>query len=939
MNTSLNKLGQRGLLLSALLILSGAQAQTVTQPGGRSTTGGVLPLVSVGLTWPQAQQSYVIVVTPENAGRPLGLEVYSPTLNLADYADFRGQKQRGPNYFGDELYSQNQNYQTTFSLTGPDGAVFERSFGSNREHTWESLFNGGLAAGTYTLKVTSQGNGKNSFALRVSSPFTLATSDFSVNARDTERAPLLAARLNVPAAWVGQTVSILNYDIDGPQEAESWVVMPGNRRTNLTTSENGKTATDRFTVTADMVGEWQVYIRVLPTTKQFSNAISYSFRLGNRPTAAVIGGFETPTNALIANRLVVDVVDTQGNRIPSASYVVVGDTTVKPTLPSGYTPVSGTVVEGKGTVVSPSEVRFQPGNNRIRFVARRPNLVVDVVDTQGNPIPGSNFTAQNGVARPSLPDGYVPVSATVIEGRGTVNSPTQVTYQPGDTRIRFVARRPGIVVDVVDTAGRPIQNASYVAEGGLARPVLPQGYVPVSGNLIEGRGTVVSPTEVTYQNTTDVRIRFVARQPRLVVDVVDTEGRPIQGSNYTAQNGVASPVLPQNYVPVSGNLLEGRGTVVSPTQVNYGQDDTTIRFVARLQRLAVDIVDTQGQPIEGARYDVQGNVVTPTLPRGYEPVSATIVEGQGTTPSPTEARFQPGDTRIRFVARLPLGQLAVDAVAVIGDQRIALPGVPFQVNGQVLNTPTTVPLNPGDYPVLPTAIQGSTFTTPAPGRVIDGQTGRVTIEYRIQTEISLNVAPDLLGPCDVTQLGATAKTTFPYRVPARLRLNLPAGWTSDYPLSLAGDFGGGQELRLKAPVRVCRSDVAQAVLEPSGLSTSGAATVRAPGGANASRNVENGARASVTKTLDPTGQGYTVTLTLTVDRAVDNLRIIDPLPSGTNPSVRSALAVNGSGTVGASTDGDTIVLGRVAPGTYRITYTLFTDAPADRVVTAPELTW
>ena len=281
----------------------------------------------------------------------------------------------------------------------------------------------------------------------------------------------------------------------------------------------------------------------------------------------------------------------------------------------------------------------------------------------------------------------------------------------------------------------------------------------------------------------------------------------------------------------------------------------------------------------------------------------------------------------------------MDAVAIFGDRRIPLNGIPFQVNGQTLNTPTTIPLTPGDYPVTPTAIPDSTFTTPQPGHVVDGQTGRVTIEYRVLTSLSLSVAPDLLAACDVSQLSVVAKTNFPYRLPANVRVNLPSGWSTDYPLQLSGDFGGGQALRLKAPVRICRSDVAQAVLDPTGLTTSGQATVRAPGGANASRVVENGAQAAVTKTVEANANGYTVSMVLTVNGTIDNLRIIDPLPQGTNPGVRSALSVSGGTTVGASTDGEAIVLGRVNTGTYRLSYTLFTDAPADRVVTAPELSW
>ncbi|WP_229783564.1 hypothetical protein [Deinococcus sedimenti] len=621
--------------------------------------GGTLPLVSVGDKWPQAQETYVIRVSAQDAGKPLGLEVYSPTFNLADYVDGR----RADGYFGDELYAKNEPFETTFTLSGAGGTVLERRFSLNREHTWESLFSGGLGAGTYTLKVTSKGNGKNSFALRVAEPFRLETSDFSVNARSTDAEPLLAARVNVTADWVGQTLNLLNYDVDGPLEAELWAEQPGGRRVNLTPSENGKTATDAFRITPDLVGEWRLYIRVLGTTKQYSNAIRFSFRRGDQPITGSVGGFEVPGGVKIANQLLVDVVDPQGRPIPGASYQLVGDAVV--------------------------------------------------------------------------------------------------------------------------------------------RPVLPPGYLPVSGTLIQGTGNIVSSTEI---------------------------------------------------------------------------------------------------------------------------------------------RYQPGFTKIRFVARPPQGQLLIEAVAVFAGQRIPLTGVPFQVGGQTLATPATVPLAPGEYPVTPTAVPGSSVTPPAAGRVTDSGTERVTIEYRPLVDLTLITSPDVLNLCDVTQLTAVAKTEFPYRLTGKVNLNLPAGWSTDYPLDVTGEFGQGAPLRLKVPVRVCRSDTAEAVLDPAGLRTTGQARVRNPGGANVTRTVQGGARASLNKSVDAAaqGQGYVVTLVFTVDSTLENVRLIDPLPAaGAQPAVRGPLQVQGPSLANLNPrlDGDAIVLTRVIPGTYTLTYTLFSDQPGDRVVTAPDLSW
>ena len=64
----------------------------------------------------------------------------------------------------------------------------------------------------------------------------------------------------------------------------------------------------------------------------------------------------------------------------------------------------------------------------------------------------------------------------------------------------------------------------------------------------------------------------------------------------------------------------------------------------------------------------------------------------------------------------------------------------------------------------------------------------------------------MLDACDVAQLTAQARTDFPYKLPSTLNLNLPVGWSSDYPLQARGDLSSASPLKLKVPVRICRSD-------------------------------------------------------------------------------------------------------------------------------------
>lgn len=642
---------RRAVLLSALL------AGPVLAQGG-----GQLPLVSVGdgLKWNQPQELYRIVVAEGSAARPLNLEVYSPALNLTD-----SEGRRAAGAYGDELYSQGRPFETTFTLSGPGGVVFERRYQTSRDHGWESLYAGTLAPGNYSLRVSSRGNGKNAFGLRVAGGFALESSDFSVNARRQEGPPLPAARLTVPAAWIGRTIELSNYDGDGAAELALSLALPGGGRRPLTVSADVAPAVDRVTVTRELVGEWAILAQVPPGARQQSNALTLRLRLDGVPVPARVGGFDPPAGATLAPGLAVEVVDPQGRAIPGATYTVGGDGVVRPRLPSGYAPVSASVLTGRGTPLSPTELRVESGG---------------------------------------------------------------------------------------------------------------------------GAGA-------------EARLRFVAR------------------------------------------------------------------------------------PLEGG--------------------------------------------------------LSVDAVAVFGTARLPLSGVQAEVNGRTVTLPANVPLPPGEYPVKPGPVPGA-GAQPLVGRVTDAQTGRVTLEYQVRADLSLLTSPDLLNACDVAQLVATARTDFPYKLPVSLKVNLPAGWTSDYPLEARGDLVAGTPLRVKVPVRVCRTDSADAVLSPIDLHAGGAASVRNPAGANLTRAVAGGARVRLAKTAQAATSGYAITLALTVEGTVENLRLLDPLPTGGGtPAVRGPLNLQGPGAADLNprVEGDSVVLGRLGPGQYTVNYVLFTDLPPERVLTAPDVGW
>lgn len=79
---------------------------------------------------------------------------------------------------------------------------------------------------------------------------------------------------------------------------------------------------------------------------------------------------------------------------------------------------------------------------------------------------------------------------------------------------------------------------------------------------------------------------------------------------------------------------------------------------------------------------------------------------------------------------------------------------------------------------------------------------------------------------------------------------------------------------------------------------------------------------------------FTITLTITVGKAVQHFSLTDPLPAG---ATRAGLAGPG---LQPSENGSVIALpGVLQPGTYTLAYTLSSNLPLDQVVTDPDLFW
>ncbi len=377
-----------------------------------------------------------------------------------------------------------------------------------------------------------------------------------------------------------------------------------------------------------------------------------------------------------------------------------------------------------------------------------------------------------------------------------------------------------------------------------------------------------------------------------------------------------------------------------------------------LDPVLVDVVDPEGRPIPGASYSLSGDterVAAPALPRGYVPVSASIVEGQGRIVNPTEVRVQPGPATVRFVARPLGGTLSVETVAIFGRQRVPIQGLPVQIGGQNVRSPSDVMLPPGDYRVTPLPVPGSSALS-STASVLDDRKTVLVIEYNVRSSLQLLVSPDAVPSCTTSQFTAMVTTEFPYPLPVTLRLQLPTGISSEAPLETTTQLSSTAAVLLRVPARVCGTGLVRAQLEPLGLTTEALVRVLPPPSLTLVKTFEPGEGTRLVKMLEQSINGYNVTLVLTLAHAVSNLQINEPLPPSNTLVVRGAVTMrlgdgrdsatstsststSSTGAVAVRVERDVLMLGSLAAGTYTITYPLITDLISDAVGTEPSLNW
>ncbi|MCD0159127.1 DUF11 domain-containing protein, partial [Deinococcus sp. 6GRE01] len=314
--------------LTALLAVSaGAGAQDI------STS---LPLTTVGdqLTWSVGDQDLALDVPIDGAVR---LELYSPRVDQSDY--------RSDTYYGDEQYDANRSdVTTTFTLIDSDGrAVLTRTF-TPGAHDWETLFDQTLPAGRYRLKAVTQGNGKNTFAIRLAGISASVSADrLNVNVHSQDWVPAV----NVSSD--GQNHVLRMYDGDGPQELQARLRDEQGNVTPLTVS-----ADLGFTdlVLPARAGNYTVELRQPATARQFSNTVGFSLTRAGTPEPITISRVDQTGLLRVTAELILpgSVTPTTVDALVGKSTVTVGGTFTQRVAPGTYAVVPGPVPGADVTV-------------------------------------------------------------------------------------------------------------------------------------------------------------------------------------------------------------------------------------------------------------------------------------------------------------------------------------------------------------------------------------------------------------------------------------------------------------------------------------------------------------------------------------------------------------------------------------------------------------
>ncbi|WP_221090224.1 hypothetical protein [Deinococcus aquaedulcis] len=384
-----------------------------------------LPLTSVGnkLMWTVGDQDLRLIV---GLSSRVQLDVYGAQFDPADY--------RTPDQYGDENYDTGKPkapVSSTFTLVNAAGEVVkQQDFGVGAQD-WQTFLNSDLPAGTYTLKVRTQGNGKNTFAFRLTSVSAAVEADhLNVTIRSNDWVPAL----NVYNP--GGPMGIRLYDGDGESELQGELRdAQGNAYPVKISGELQWTDV----AVPEGAGNYTLYLRQPQKTYQWSNSVGFELSTGpiKIVTADTTGRLEIQAELVLPDET-----------LPTQATVTVGEQTYNVngaagpfTLPAKEYPVSAEPITGAEVTVNAPSATVVKGQTARVAVQVRPSVDLSFTADKPEVCVGDvvTFTARAQTAferqplpatlRVALPAGFTANGETTATARVDAANPGVLTFE------------------------------------------------------------------------------------------------------------------------------------------------------------------------------------------------------------------------------------------------------------------------------------------------------------------------------------------------------------------------------------------------------------------------------------------------------------------------------------------------------------------------------
>ena len=663
------------------------------------------------------------------------------------------------------------------------------------------------------------------------------------------------------------------------------------------------------------------------TGKIFTDTNGNGVQDAGEPNTA--GATVTITDSLGGTQVVT--TDPNGNY---TATVPVGGTTITVTTPTGTTLT---------TANNPQTVNVPAGGATAAPIGFQPKATIAGVifaDTNGNGLQDAGEPGISGATVTITPvSGGAPVTVTT-DPNGNYSAPnlplgnyTVSTGTPANTSL---------------TTGNNPQAVTLPAGGASATPI---GFRPVTSGGISGKvfndanGTgVLEAGEVGLSGAT-VSLYEVKPDgtPDLTKPLKDASGQPITAitdasGNYSFSSIPSGPVAivvtdPSGKVLTTANnpqvVTVPSGTSVTAAAVGYvtPKIDLTltpgVTVVTPGDNLPYTAVITNNTP--GTITPLNKPVFSVTLPKGviYDPTKPVTVDGVLIPAGSISVKVDPADPS-RQILTINLPNSLVNNVAqTVKFNTVVTPAVdankPLIAVGQVTATAgagvTAVSVSSNAVAAAAVGVNLGVFSTDTIilGRVYFDKNDNNNFDAgdvplpgaRVYLSDGRYAVADSEGRYNITGVkpGTYAVRLDPVTAPYAPK-RVPDDQGAPGTRYVNANQGGGishEDFPLETPLAVAvksRSTVVQ----------------RGP--------------VTLEKSITQGGAGYAVTYTITVTKAVSNLAITDPLPAN---------AERGPIT-GATLDGNVLrFAGITQPGTYTVTFALFSAAPPDLILTDPEI--